>query len=99
MKQYKKYSAGALAESLSPKDQADVGQLNDSMNVDDDKTSQTSENEEEKVRGVVYAKTRSAKDSVEKACEMSFNHNLTICHVNLDSLENEDEKTEEDAAK
>ena len=108
LKQYKKYAAGALAESLSAKDQLEVGQLmkveeevkasQKTENDDEVKTSQKSENGDEKVRGVVYAKTSSSKDSIEKACELTFSHNLTICHVNLERLVNEPEdgKTEEE---
>ena len=40
----------------------------------------------DKVIGVVFAETSSAKDTVSKACELSFHHNLTICHVDISDL-------------
>lgn len=37
-------------------------------------------------RGVVYADSSSDKESIKKSCELSFSHNLTICHTDLSSL-------------
>ena len=76
LKQYKKYAAGAVSESLGAKDELEG-------------ESQQQEGNEAQVRGVVYSKTNSPKETVEKACELTFQHNLTICHVDISKLETE----------
>ena len=84
LKQYKKYAAGTVAESLGPKDK-------------EEGDPQQQEGNEAQVRGVVYSKTNSPKETVEKACELTFQHNLTICHVDISKLNIEaSEKSEGD---
>ena len=73
VKEYKKVSGGAKAE---PKDSAKAKDCTSG-----------SESETEAVKGVVFVKTSSPKESIEKSYELKFTHNLTICHVNVKSVE------------
>lgn len=81
LKEYKKFSGRAKAESkeVAPEANNDPGDKIIST------AASASEIEPDSVKGVVFAKTASSKEAIEKACELTFHHNLTICHVNIEN--------------
>lgn len=75
LKEYKRFSAGAEAEPKTV-----PGETNGEV-------AGSSEAVREEVKGVVFKKVSTSKEAIAKACEQTFSHNLTICHVTVDNLQ------------
>ena len=75
LKEYKRFSAGAEAEPKTV-----TGETNGEV-------AGSSEAVREEVKGVVFKKVSTSKEAIAKACEQTFSHNLTICHVTVDNLQ------------
>ena len=85
MKEYKKFSSGAEAEAKTAAAETNA------------EGAPSSEDVPSGVKGVVFKKMSTSKEVIAKACEQTFNHNLTICHVNIENLQTDEDDGNDEA--